>query len=376
MGSWPPASSSSSSCQQRSGLASDGNVALWGNSEDIAEPKRWLRPRRKESVCFKKKKKRRTRKKTIRVLNFLEVSSSVVLLKMWFTDQCLSETCSYWSTNWEWTLWNLCGNLKFRDIQAGDRWIWLMNPHVDLFGHHWTHVQRCPWSRPRRAICPGTTYRPTNSWTCENWPFSSGSLKTTGLELCLSALVSPPCPHIWGHKAGLWKISSGTFRTSRKTVNIIKITGLHTLKGTPSPSPTFTPKLMIRISNLPTEHWRSHKCLRTPHTQDWGQAPGRSPTPPSFISKGSQWSNLPYLKSHPILRLDFNSFILKKVKERKWSRSVVSDSLQSHGLQPTRLLHPGDSPGKNTGVGCHFLLQGIFPTQGLNPGLPHCRQTL
>ena len=37
---------------------------------------------------------------------------------------------------------------------------------------------------------------------------------------------------------------------------------------------------------------------------------------------------------------------------------------------------PWDSPGKNTGVGCRFLLQGIFPTQGLNPGLPHCRQTL
>ena len=34
----------------------------------------------------------------------------------------------------------------------------------------------------------------------------------------------------------------------------------------------------------------------------------------------------------------------------------------------------GDSPGKNTGVGCHALLQGIFPTQGSNPGLPHCRQ--
>ena len=33
----------------------------------------------------------------------------------------------------------------------------------------------------------------------------------------------------------------------------------------------------------------------------------------------------------------------------------------------------GDSPGKNTGVGCHALLQGIFPTQELNPGLPHCR---
>ena len=36
----------------------------------------------------------------------------------------------------------------------------------------------------------------------------------------------------------------------------------------------------------------------------------------------------------------------------------------------------GDSPGKNTGVGCHALHQGIFPTQGLNPGLPHCRRIL
>ena len=36
----------------------------------------------------------------------------------------------------------------------------------------------------------------------------------------------------------------------------------------------------------------------------------------------------------------------------------------------------GDSPDKNTGVGCHVLLQGIFPTQGLNPGLPHCRWIL
>ena len=41
----------------------------------------------------------------------------------------------------------------------------------------------------------------------------------------------------------------------------------------------------------------------------------------------------------------------------KWSRSVVSDSQQPHGLQPTRLLHPWDSPGKSTGVGCHCLLR-------------------
>ena len=36
----------------------------------------------------------------------------------------------------------------------------------------------------------------------------------------------------------------------------------------------------------------------------------------------------------------------------------------------------GDSPGKNTGVSCHALLQGFFPTQGSTPGLPHCRRIL
>ena len=61
-----------------------------------------------------------------------------------------------------------------------------------------------------------------------------------------------------------------------------------------------------------------------------------------------------------------------------WRMKVKSpsrvDSLRPCGLYPTRLLCPWDSPGKNSGVGCHFLLQGNFPTQGLNPGLPHWRQ--
>ena len=47
----------------------------------------------------------------------------------------------------------------------------------------------------------------------------------------------------------------------------------------------------------------------------------------------------------------------------------MSDSLQPHGLYPSRLLCPQDSPGKNTGVGCHDQLQGIFPTQGSNLSL-------
>ena len=58
------------------------------------------------------------------------------------------------------------------------------------------------------------------------------------------------------------------------------------------------------------------------------------------------------------------------------SRPIVSDSLQPHGLWQARLPCPWNSPGKNTGVSSHFLLQGIFPTQGSNLGLLHYRQIL
>ena len=55
---------------------------------------------------------------------------------------------------------------------------------------------------------------------------------------------------------------------------------------------------------------------------------------------------------------------------------VLSNSLRPHGLWPTRLLCPWDFLGKNTGVCCHALLQGIFPTQGWNQNLLHCGQIL
>ena len=53
-----------------------------------------------------------------------------------------------------------------------------------------------------------------------------------------------------------------------------------------------------------------------------------------------------------------------------------SCSVESNSLWPHRLYNPWNSPGQNTGVGSFSLLQGIFPTHGLNPGLLHCRQIL
>ena len=56
----------------------------------------------------------------------------------------------------------------------------------------------------------------------------------------------------------------------------------------------------------------------------------------------------------------------------KWSRSVVSDSQQPHGLQPTRLLHPWDFPGESIGVGCHCLLRStvLINPKSSPPALP------
>ena len=63
-----------------------------------------------------------------------------------------------------------------------------------------------------------------------------------------------------------------------------------------------------------------------------------------------------------------NNMLLKN----QWIKvKVASDSLQPH-----RLFRPRNSPGQNTGVCSLSPLQGIFPTQGSNPGLPHCRWIL
>ena len=63
------------------------------------------------------------------------------------------------------------------------------------------------------------------------------------------------------------------------------------------------------------------------------------------FSRQEHWSGLPLPSP------------MQENEKWKWSRSVVSDSLRPHGLQPTRLLHPWDFPGKSTGVGCYCLLR-------------------
>ena len=68
-------------------------------------------------------------------------------------------------------------------------------------------------------------------------------------------------------------------------------------------------------------------------------------SPSLGFSRQERWSGLPFPSP------------MHESEKWKWNRSVVSDSLPPHGLQPTRFLHPWEFPGKSTGVGCHCLLQ-------------------
>ena len=70
-------------------------------------------------------------------------------------------------------------------------------------------------------------------------------------------------------------------------------------------------------------------------------------SPSMGFSRQEHWSGLPFPSP------------MHENEKWKWSRSVVSDSVRPHGLQPTRLLRPWDFPGKSTGVGCHCLLQSL-----------------
>ena len=91
-----------------------------------------------------------------------------------------------------------------------------------------------------------------------------------------------------------------------------------------------------------------------------------------FLSSSSPSSSPSILASFPFFSLSHTNYFVSESE----SHLAVSDPFQPHGLYPARLLHPWDFTGKNTGVGCCFLLQGIFPTQRSNLGIPHCKQTL
>ena len=90
-------------------------------------------------------------------------------------------------------------------------------------------------------------------------------------------------------------------------------------------------------------------------------SPLGSPIP--GILRQEHWSGLPFPSP------------MHESEKWKWSRSVVSDPQRPHGLQPSRLLHPWDFPGKSTGVGCHCLLLSHKNGVRFQKGRNGCRET-
>ena len=73
------------------------------------------------------------------------------------------------------------------------------------------------------------------------------------------------------------------------------------------------------------------------------------------------------------LKLQYFGHLMQRVDSLE--KTLMLGGIEGRTVAPRGAVHR-DSPGKNTGVVCHFLLQGIFPTQGSNPGLLYCRQIL
>ena len=115
------------------------------------------------------------------------------------------------------------------------------------------------------------------------------------------------------------------------------------------------------------------QCKR-PGLDPWvGKIPGgreRLPTPVKETSLAAQ------TVEHLVVRRELGGFCFSLRFSMSSSISSESYSVVSNSLQPHGLYSPWNSPGQNTGMGSLSFLQGIFPTQGSNPGLLHCRWIL
>ena len=128
------------------------------------------------------------------------------------------------------------------------------------------------------------------------------------------------------------------------------------------------------LSSQASGNWLAHVCYNRPWRWRGRQGQGLMPSCWRFLGQVAPTSrdDLCYRATLP----GVPSFWGQPVKVKVKLLSRVRLFATPWTVTCIRLLRPQDFLGKSTGVGCHFLLSGLFPTQGSNPGLPHCRQTL
>ena len=128
-----------------------------------------------------------------------------------------------------------------------------------------------------------------------------------------------------------------------------------------------------KVLKFQLQHQSFKWIFRTDFLQDELVASPCSPRDSQVSSPTLQFKSINSLALWFLYSPTLTSIHERKEKWKwKWSRVWL---FATPWTVASRLLCPWDSPGKS-GVGCHFLLKGIFLTQGSNPGLPHCRQTL
>ena len=169
---------------------------------------------------------------------------------------------------------------------------------------------------------------------------------------CVKVKVAQSCPTLWDWLSKfcptLWILQARILGHSRRERLPFPSPGDLPNPGIKTRSPT------LQADSLPAESQGKPKNTGVCSVSllQWiFLTPGVEPGSPAWQvgSLPTELSEKPQIESHPF----------------------TSNSLQPHGL-----YSPWNSPGQNTGVGSISLLQGIFPTQGLNPGLLHCRWIL
>ena len=131
------------------------------------------------------------------------------------------------------------------------------------------------------------------------------------------------------------------------------------------------------ISSLPADSWQSVVCVWVPSYREGPLDICESLWSPSVIYNYTTITDWGQSCSCTALSPSFEltHHLTTRWGKWKWSESE-NRSVMSHSLQPHGIYSPWNSPGQNIGVVSCSLLQGIFPTQGSNPGLPHCRWIL
>ena len=146
------------------------------------------------------------------------------------------------------------------------------------------------------------------------------------------------------------------------------------------------PKLPMKLWVYQTyfmNRWKSLKQGRKPLCQSGACLP---PSGRREWYTAAFWERMLTLTTEYKMASSQFTLLIKAHGGRKWWAFLAGDplalsesesrSVMSHSLRPHGLYSPWKSPGQNSGVGSRCHLQGIFPTQGSNPGLPHCRWIL